>query len=51
MEQVQILDTEKINELNFFNDEVEVFTSWWSQNLVNVRSHSYLKQKVFEYCL
>ena len=32
------MDTEKFNELNFLNEEVEELTSRWSQNLVNVRS-------------
>ena len=40
----------EVHELNFLN-EVEEFTSRWSQNLVNVRRPSYLKQKNFEYCL
>ena len=55
MEQVQIecikIDFWKVNEFNFLKEEVEEITSWWSQNLVNVRSPSYLKQKSFEYCL
>ena len=38
-------------EFNFLNEEVEEFTSRWNQNLVNVRSPSYLKQKNFEYYL
>ena len=37
--------------VNFLNEEVEQFTSRWSHNFVNVRSSSYLKQKIFEYCL
>ena len=41
----------KVNEFNFLNEEVEKFTIRWSQNLVNVRSPSYLKQKALEYCL
>ena len=47
------MDIEKVNEFNVlsFNEEVEDFTSRWSQNLVNVRSPSYLKEKTFEYCL
>ena len=49
MEQVQMdyrqMDIQKVNEINFLNEEVEEFTSRWSQNLVNVRSPSYLKQK------
>ena len=55
MDQVQIEYWEmgilKINEFNFLNKEVEKFTSRWSQNLVNVRSPSYFKQRNFEYCL
>ena len=47
MEQVQIeyweMDIEKVNELNFLNEEFEEFASWWSQNFVNVRSLCYLK--------
>ena len=35
----------------FLNEEVEEPTNSWSQNLVNVRSADYLKQKTFEYCL
>ena len=38
-------------EFDFLNEEVEEFTSRWNQNLVNVRSPSYLKQKNFEYYL
>ena len=47
------MDIEKVNEFNVlsFSEEVQDFTSRWSQNLVNVRSPSYLKQKTFEYCL
>ena len=55
MEQVQMKykekDILKVNQVNFLNKDVEEFTSRWSQNLVNVRSPSYLKQKNFEYCL
>ena len=54
MGQVQMeyrkMDIWKVNEFNFINEEVEEFTSRSSQNLVNVRSPSYLKQKYFEYC-
>ena len=54
MEQVKMeyrkMDIWKFNEYNFLNEEVEEFTSRWSQNLVNVRSCSYLKEKTFEYC-
>ena len=45
------MDIWKVNEFNFLNEEIEEFTSRWSQTLVNVRSHSYLKQRNFEYCL
>ena len=49
MEQVHMgyrkRDIWKVNEFNFLNEEVEEFTSRWSQNLVNVRNSSYLKQK------
>ena len=41
----------KVNEFDFLNEEVEEFTSRWSQNLVNVSCPSYLKEKNFEYCL
>ena len=45
MEKVQMeyweMDIEKVNEFNFLNEEVEEFTSRWSQNFVNVRSPSY----------
>ena len=44
------MDIEKANEFKFFNEEVEEFTSRWSQNLANVRSPIYLKQKTFENC-
>ena len=44
------IDIWKFNEFNFLNEEVEEFISKWSQNLVNVRSPSYLKQNIFEYC-
>ena len=39
---------EKVNEFNFFNEEVEVFTRRWSQSLINVGSPSYLKQNHFK---
>ena len=49
MEQVHMeyreMNIWKVNEFNFLNEEVEEFTSRWSQNLVNARSPSYLKQK------
>ena len=55
MEQVQMehwkMDIEKINGFNFLNEEAGEFTRRWIQNLVNVRNPSYLKQKIFEYCL
>ena len=44
------MDIWKVNEFNFVNEEVEESTSRWSQNLVNVRSPGYLKQRTFEYC-
>ena len=51
MEQVQMkywqMDIWKVNEFKFLNKEVEKFTSRRSQNLFNVRSSSYLKQKNF----
>ena len=44
IEQVQIefweMDTEKVNEFNFLNEEIEKFISRWSQNLVYVGSFS-----------
>ena len=43
-------DIEKVNEF-FLNEEVEEFTSRWSQSLVNLKSPVYLKQKTFKYCL
>ena len=45
------MDFEKVNEFNFFNEEVEEFTSRWSQNLVRVKNPCYLRQKTFDYCL
>ena len=54
MGQVQMkyrkMDIWKVNDFNFINEEVEEFTSRSSENLVNVRSPSYLKQKNFGYC-
>ena len=54
MEQLQTeyweMDISKVNEFNFLNKEVEEFTSSWNENLFNVRSPSYLKEKIFEYC-
>ena len=54
MDQVQTeyrkMDIWKVNEFNFLIEEVDEFTSRWSQNLVNVRSPGYLRQKIFEYC-
>ena len=53
MEQVQMayweMDTWKVTEFNFFNENVEKFTSRWSQNLVNVRNPSNLKQYIYIY--
>ena len=34
---------EKVSYFNILNEEVEKFTSKWSQSLDNVRSLSYLK--------
>ena len=52
MEQVQMgyykMGIWKVNDFNFLNEEVEEFRSRWNQNLVYVRSPSYLKQKTFE---
>ena len=49
MEQVQMecwaIDISKVNRFSFLNEEVEEFTSRCSQNLVNVRSSTYSKQK------
>ena len=45
------MDNEKVIKSNFLNGEVEEFTTRCSQNLVNVRRTSYLKQKLFKYCL
>ena len=45
------MDIERGNEFNFLNEKVEEFTSRWSQNFVNARSPSYLKQKIFKCCL
>ena len=45
------MDIWKVNEFIFSNEEVEEFTSRWSENLVNVRSPSYFKKIAFEYCL
>ena len=39
------IDIWKANEFIFLTEEVEEFTNRWSQNLVNVRSGSYLNQK------
>ena len=54
-EQVQMENRDmhiwKVNEFNFLNEEAEEFTSRWSQNLINLRSPCYLKQKRFQYCL
>ena len=32
------MDIQKVNESNFLNEEVDEFTSTWSQGLVNVRT-------------
>ena len=45
------MDIWKLNDFNFWNEEVEESASRWSQNVVNLRSPSYLKKKVLEYCL
>ena len=34
---------EKVSQFNILNEEVEKFSSKWSQNLDNVRSLSYYK--------
>ena len=39
------MDIWKVNEFNFLNEDVDEFTSMQSQNLVNVSSPRYLKQK------
>ena len=44
------IDIWKVKKFKFLNKEVEEFTSRWSQNLVNKRSTSYLKQRTFGYC-
>ena len=50
MEQVQIeygeMDIWEVNVFNFYNEEVEEFRSMWRQNVVNLRSPSYLKYKI-----
>ena len=50
MEQVQIeygeMDIWKVNVFNFYNEEVVEFRSMWRQNVVNLRSPSYLKYKI-----
>ena len=47
MEQLQMeywkMDIWNVNEFKLLNEKVEEFTSRLSQNLVNVRSPSYLK--------
>ena len=45
------MDIWKVNEFNFVNEEVEEFTSKWSENLVDLRSPSQVKEKTFEYRL
>ena len=42
------MDTEKVNGSNLLNEEVEKFTSRWSQCLVNARNTSYLKLKTLD---
>ena len=42
------MDIEKVNELNFLNEEVKEFTSRGSQNLAKARNPSQLKQKIFK---
>ena len=42
------MDIEKVNELNFLNEEVKEFTSRGSQNLAKARNPSQLKQKFFK---
>ena len=37
------MDFEKVNEFNFLNEEVEEFTSSWSQSLVNIHIHVCIK--------
>ena len=44
------MDMWKVKKFNILNEEFEEFTSTWSQNLVNMRSPGYFKQKTFEYC-
>ena len=39
------MDLWKVNEFNILDEEIEEFTSSWSQNLVNARTPSFLKQK------
>ena len=43
------MDIWKVNEFNSLNEEAEEFTRMRSQNLLNVRSPKYLKQKTFEH--
>ena len=43
----QVTDIEKVSDFNFLNEEVEEFTSRWSQSLVNAKIPSYFKQKTF----
>ena len=45
----QVLDFEKVSEFNFLNEEVEKFTSRWSQRLADVRNPSHFKQKSFDF--
>ena len=39
------MDLWKVNEFNILDEEIEEFTSIWSQNLVNARTPRFLKQK------
>ena len=34
------MNIEAVNEFNLLNEEVEEFTSRWSQNMVNIRTPS-----------
>ena len=43
----QVMEIEKVSKFNFSNEEAEEFISRWSQRLVNARSTSHLKQKIF----
>ena len=45
------MDIRKVNKFNFLNEEIEELISRWNQNLLNMKSPNYLKQKNFEFCL